>query len=228
MDNTVKHPPCPCKPQCPHYGHCRDCIEAHRKYYTPPFCVRQMQKEMKEKHLHPINPHQKTTLTERIETFYREHPDEHLRSVAQALGITEWQLLDAMTGAIPVPTADYPAIYDRLAGLHAVLLHLDTGAVIFQLETALPPRTEMHEVHLLRKASDGMSMTALLFPQNLYAAFLVREQLYGKESLSLALVGEDERIALSFYLRRDAQGVMDTASKELFLDLWKHYAPTES
>ena len=53
---------------------------------------------------------------------------------------------------------------------------------------------------------------------------LVREVLYGgKESLSLAIVGEDEKIALSIYMRRSDANTIEPKSKALFESLWDKY-----
>jgi hypothetical protein len=126
MENT--NLTCPCKPQCPNFGKCRECIAAHAQYYTVPHCIKTMQEEIKKNHLHPINPHRKTTFAERVAEYYADHPDSHLRTVAEELKITDWQLLDAMPTAVSVPVADFGAIYDALTELPEVMLHLDTGS----------------------------------------------------------------------------------------------------
>jgi hypothetical protein len=41
--------------------------------------------------------------------------------------------------------------------------------------------------------------------------------------LSVALVGKDEKIALSVYMRRGDDGAIDPASKALFEALWETY-----
>lgn len=225
---TDKHSPeltCPCMPQCPNYGKCRQCIAAHAAYYTVPKCVKLMQEEMKQKHLHPGNPHQKKSLPERVAEYYAANPGAHLRSVAEALNITEWQLLDAMPDAIPVPTEALGEIYEALCGLDRVMLHVDTGSVLLQLTTALPAALERQGTMILKQESGDMSLTSLIFARSFYAMFLVRESLYGgKESLSLALVGENEKIALSIYLRRTDDGTaIEPKSKALFESLWEKY-----
>ena len=47
MDNTNLDLSCPCMPQCPNYGKCRECIAAHAQYYTVPHCIKAMQEDMK-------------------------------------------------------------------------------------------------------------------------------------------------------------------------------------
>lgn len=77
---------------------------------------------------------------------------------------------------------------------------------------------------LLQCKGADMSLISLMFPKTLYAVFLVREQLLGdRESLSIALVGEDERIALSVYLRRSEEQTIESNAKALFEALWKKY-----
>lgn len=223
MDNPNTDLSCPCMPQCPNYGKCRQCIAMHAEFNTPPKCVKLMQEKMKREHLHPVNPHMKKSLPERIAEHYKEHPGEHLRPAAEALNITEWQLLDAMPEAISVPVEDFPAIYDALTSLERVMLHVDTGCVLMQLETALPKAADMPGMKLVKCGGAEMSLTSLLFERSFYALFLVRESLYGKESLSLAVVGEDEKIALSIYLRRKDGESIDPESKMLFERLWVKY-----
>ena len=142
MDNMNNEFTCPCMPQCPNYGKCRECILEHGKYYTVPKCVKLMQDEMKQKHIHPVNPHVKKPLAERISEFYEKNPGSHLRTVAEELKVTEWQVLDAMETAIPVPVEDFAEIYGKLRELDLVMLHLDAGSVVLQLTTALPEAIE--------------------------------------------------------------------------------------
>ncbi len=215
---------CPCMPQCPNYGKCRACIAAHAAYYTVPHCIKQMQDKMKNEHLHPVNPHVQKTLTERVAAYYEKNPGSHLRTAAEELKITQWQLLDAMPGALSVPVSEFSSIYDRLTKLDSVMLHVDTGSAVLQLVTALPAAMDMKGTKILKRESGDMSLTSLLMADSFYAVFLVRESLCGgKESLSLALVGEDEKIALSVYMRRTAEGYIEPRAKELFEDLWKQY-----
>lgn len=222
MDNEKLK--CPCMPQCPNYGKCRECIAAHAEFYTAPKCVKLMQEEMKRKHLHPSNPHMRKSLPERIEEYYAKNPDAHLRTVAEELKITEWQLLDDMKTAVSVPADDFDEIYNKLTELECVKLHIDTGGVLLQLTTPLPAAAEQHGAKIINRNSGDMSLTSLIFTQSLYAVFLVREVLCGgKESLSIALVNEDEKIALSIYLCRSDAGVIEIKSKELFEALWQKY-----
>lgn len=215
---------CPCMPQCPNYGKCRECIAAHAKFYTVPHCIKTMQNEMKEKHIHPVNPHLKKTLPERIEEFFTANPEAHLRSAREELKITDWQLLDGMKNAVSVPVEAFDEVYSGLAALDKVMLHLDTGSAVLQLTCALPAAMDMKGTKIIKTASGDMELTSLMFPKNLYAIFLVREQLYGgKESLSVAFVNEDESIALSVYLRRGADNTAEPKSKELFEALWEKY-----
>ena len=225
MENKENNLSCPCMPQCPNYGKCRECIAAHAKFYTVPKCIKMMQDDMKKNHLHPSNPHMKKTLSERVADFYAENPGSHLRSVAESLKITEWQLLDAMPEALSVPTSDFGEIYNKLTELDAVMLHADTGSVVLQLTTALPKAMDMNGIKIVKCDSGEMSLTSLLMTGAFYAMFLVREMLYGgKESLSLALVGEDEKIALSVYMRRSDANTIEQNSKELFEALWEKYS----
>ena len=211
---------CPCMPMCPNYGKCRQCIAAHAAYYTVPKCVKLMQEKMKKNHLHPSNPHMKKTLPERVGEYFEKTPHAKLRTAAEALNITHWQLLDAMEGAVSVPTADFGEIYDQLQELDSVMLHLDTGSTVVQLTTPLPTRKQHGETMVI--SCDNL--TTLLFPKTLYAIFLVREYLPGgRESLSLALVGEDEKTALSIYLRRGNENQIEKKSKALFERLWNKY-----
>jgi putative heme iron utilization protein len=216
---------CPCMPQCPNYGNCRECIAAHAKFYTVPKCIKLMQDEMKEKHIHPSNPHVKKTLGERVADFYAENPGAHLRTVAESLKITEYQLLEAMPEALNIPTADFGDIYNALTELDAVMLHADTGSVVLQLTTPLPAAIDMRGTKIIKRESGDMSLTSLIMTGGFYAVFLVRETLYGgKESLSLALVGEDEKIALSIYMRRSDANTIEQKSKDLFEMLWTKYS----
>ncbi|MBQ9747782.1 MAG: hypothetical protein IJV98_03255 [Clostridia bacterium] len=215
---------CPCMPACPNYGKCRECIAAHAAFYTVPHCVKRMQDKMKTEHIHPSNPHIKKTLPERVREYYASHENAHLRTAAQDLKITEWQLLDAMEGAISVPVSDFGAIYDELKTLDRVMLHLDTGSVVLQLVTPLPDSLDMRGMKIVKRETDDTALTTLLLAESFYAVFLVRETLCGgKESLSLAIVGEDEKIALSIYLRRTADDKVEPASKALFEKLWASY-----
>lgn len=215
---------CPCMPQCPNYGKCRECIAAHAKFYTAPKCVKLMQEEMKKNHIHPSNPHIKKTLPERIEEYYAQNPNAHLRTVAEALKITEWQLLDAMETAVSVPKAELDGILSKLSQLDRVRLHLDAGGVLLQLTAPLPEVIDRQGVDIISRESGDMSLTSLIFPEALYAVFLVRETLCGgKESMSIALVNEDEKIALSIYLCRSEDNTIEASSKELFEALWQKY-----
>ncbi|MBQ8403160.1 MAG: hypothetical protein IJX55_01890 [Clostridia bacterium] len=216
---------CPCMPQCPNYGKCRECIAAHAKFYTVPKCVKMMQEDMKKNHIHPSNPHIKKTLSERVADFYAQNPGAHLRTVAESLKITEWQLLDAMLTALSIPVADFGEIYNELAKLDAVMLHADTGSVVLQLTTSLPEALDMNGTKIVKCESGDMALTSLMMANDFYAMFLVRETLYGgKESLSLALVGEDEKIALSVYMRRSDANTIEPKSKDLFETLWRKYS----
>lgn len=215
---------CPCMPMCPNYGKCRQCIAAHAAYYTVPKCIKLMQEEMKKNHHHPANPHLKKTLPERVGEYFEKNPDAKLRTVTEALNITHWQLLDAMEGARSVPVADFGDIYDQLRKLDSVMLHLDTGSTVLQLTTPLPPRKQHGGTVILSWESGDMGMSTLIFPQTLYAIFLVREYLPGdRESLSLALVGEDEKTVLSIYLRRENDKQIEKKSRALFELLWNKY-----
>ena len=217
---------CPCMPQCPNYGKCRECIAAHAAYYTVPHCIKKMQEDMKKNHWHPSNPHMKKTLPERVAEYYEKNPGSHLRTAAEELKITEWQLLDAMPNAISVPVSNFGTIYDELKRLDSVMLHLDTGSAVLQLVTKLPDAMDMRETKILKAENGGMSLTSLLMTNTFYALFLVRETLYGgKESASLAIVGEDENIALSIYLRRkDGTDRIEERSKAVFETLWEKYS----
>ncbi len=225
MENQSLDLSCPCMPQCPNYGKCRQCIAAHAKFYTVPHCIKKMQQEMKENHYHPSNPHIKKTLPERVAEFYEANPGAHLRTVAEELKITEWQLLDAMPDAISVPVSEFEAIYDGLKTLDQVMLHLDAGSVVVQLTVSLPDALDRMGTKIVKQQSGEMSLTSLMFPKSFYAMFLVRESLYGgKESMSVAFVGEDEKIALSVYLRRTDDGnSIEPKSKALFEALWEKY-----
>ena len=78
---------------------------------------------------------------------------------------------------------------------------------------------------IVKTESGEISLTSLLMAESFYALFLVRETLCGgKESLSLAIVGEDEKIALSIYLRRLPDNTMEHDSKALFEKLWAKYS----
>ena len=211
-------------PQCPNYGKCRECIAAHAKFYTAPKCIKIMQEEMKTKHLHPSNPHIKKTLSERVKEYYEQHPDTHLRTAAEELRITECQLLDAMETAVSVPKADFKEIYNQLKALDSVMLYLDTGGVLMQITMPLPEIIDKQGVDIIRGKAEYVSVTSLVFEKEIYALFLVREKLCGgKESLSLAVVGEDEKISLSIYLRRTAENLIQSNAKELFEALWTKY-----
>ena len=215
---------CPCMPQCPNYGKCRQCIAAHAAFYTVPKCIKLMQEDMKKNHHHPSNPHIKKSLPERVEEFYERNPNSHLRTVAQSLNITEWQLLDAMPDAVSVPVSEFSLIYDGLQSLDNVMLHLDTGSAVLQLTTALPEAINRQDIAVLKQNSGEMELTSLIFPQSLYAIFLVRETLLGgKESLSIAFLGEDEKIALSVYLRRSDENNIEEKSRAFFEELWMKY-----
>ena len=215
---------CPCMPQCPNYGKCRECIAAHAKFYTAPKCIKIMQEEMKKNHLHPSNPHIKKTLAERVKEYYEQHPDTHLRTAAEELKITEWQLLDAMETAISIPKEDFKEIYNQLKTLDSIMLHLDTGGVLMQITMPLPDIVGRQGVDIVSRKSEEISITSLIFEKEIYALFLVREIVCGgKESLSLAIVGEDEKISLSIYLRRTAEGIIQSSAKELFEALWTKY-----
>ena len=182
--------------------------------------------EQSEKNLScPCKPHIPKTLTERIAEYYQNNPNAHLRTVAETLNITEWQLLDAMPEAISVPVSDFGAIYDELKTLNSVMLHMDTGSVVMQVVTSLPDAMDMKGMKIVKAESGEISLTSLLMSDAFYAIFLVRERLYGgKESLSFALVGKDEKIALSIYLRRLPDNTMEPASKALFEKLWSQYS----
>ena len=223
MENTENNF-CPCTPKCPNFGKCRECIATHAKFYTVPKCVKMMQEKMKAEHIHPSNPHITETLSQRVEKFYAENPGSHLRSVAESLKITEWQLLDAMHDAINIPKEDFDEIYSELTKLDAVMLHVDTGSVVVQLTTALPAYMDMNGIKVLKAQSGEMQLTSLLMKKDFYDLFLVRETLYGgKESLSIAIVGEDEKIALSVYMRRSDANTIEAKAKDLFEKLWTKY-----
>jgi putative heme iron utilization protein len=187
-----------------------------------------MQNDMKKNHLHPSNPHRKGTLAERIEDYYAKDPNAHLRTVATELKITDWQLLDAYENAIAIPVSDFPAVYEQLSTLDHVLLHADTGSVLLQVETKLPPPVRMRGTTVLKTTDHTISLTSLLFEESFYALFLVREALYGKESLSLAIVDEDEKICLSIYLPHDQEKNITHEAKELFELLWNQYKSKEN
>lgn len=217
---------CPCKPQCPNYGKCRQCIAAHARFNTPPFCVKSMLEDMKKNHKHASSPHIRKSLPERVAEYYQQNPGTHLRTAAMALKITEWQLLDAYDQAIPVPVSDLAAVYSRLSELDSVLLHVDTGSVLLQVETKLPALSDMKGIKVGKTTGDGISLTSLLFEENIYALFLVRETLYGKESASLAIINnEDEKISLSIYLPHDREDKthLQPAARTVFDELWNHY-----
>jgi putative heme iron utilization protein len=94
-----------------------------------------------------------------------------------------------------------------------------------QVVTALPDAMDMKGMKIVKTESGEISLTSLMMSDSFYAIFLVRETLYGgKESLSLALVREDEKIALSIYLRRLPDNTMEPASKALFEKLWSKYS----
>lgn len=212
-------------PQCPNYGKCRECIAAHAKFYTVPKCIKMMQEDMKKNHIHPSNPNIKKTLTERVADFYAENPGAHLRSAAESLKITEYQLLGAMPEALSFPVSDFSDIYEKLTSLDAVMLHADTGSAVVQITTSLPKAIDMNGTKIVKRESGDMSLTSLIMTGGFYAAFLVRETLYGgKESLSIALVGEDEKIALSIYMRRSDANTIEPVSKALFESLWEKYS----
>lgn len=223
-NETIINDYCPCLPACPHYGKCRECIAAHAAYYTVPHCIKEMQTKMAVEHIHPVNPHITKTLTERVQEYYAANANAHLRTAAQELKITEWQLLDAM-GAVAVPVSEFGKIYDGLKTLDRVMLHMDTGSVVLQLVTSLPDALDMRGMKIVKKEGADSALTALLMSEALYSVFLVRETLCGgKESLSVALVGKDEKIALSVYMRRTEDGTaIDPKSKALFESLWETY-----
>lgn len=222
MDNEKMK--CPCMPQCPNYGKCSECIGAHAKFYTAPKCIKIMHEEMKRNHLHPSNPHIKKALPDRVAEYYQQHPDTHLRTAAEELKITEWQLLDAMKTAVSVPKEDFKEIYNKLKSLNSVMLHLDTGGVLMQITMPLPDIIDRQGIDIISSNSEDFSVTSLIFEKEIYALFLVRETLCGgKESLSFAIVGENEKISLSIYLRRTAENLIESNAKELFEAFWTKY-----
>lgn len=215
---------CPCRPQCPNFGKCRECIASHASFYTVPKCIKMMQQEMKEKHLHPSNPHIRKPLAERVKEFYEQNPDSHLRTAAEELRITEWQLLDAMEDTVPVPVEEFSSVYAELQKLESVMLHIDVNGVLMQLTMPLPMSMDRNGVKIIAKTDGEMSITSLIFEKEIYALFLVKETLCGgKESMSLAIVGEDEKIMLSIYLRRGKDGTIEPKTREVFDALWEKY-----
>lgn len=223
MDTEDLDLSCPCMPQCPNYGKCRICIASHAKFYTAPHCVKMMLEDMKKNHKHAVNPHMRKSLPERIAEYYQKNPGAHIRAAATELKITQWQLLDAYENAIEVPVTEFSTIYEQLASLDKIRLHADTGSVLIQVETKLPTLLEMHGTKLLKNGDSGIQLTSILFEESFYALFLVRESLYGKESLSLAIVDEDEKISLSIYLSHDDEKMIEKSSKALFEKLWNQY-----
>ena len=88
----------------------------------------------------------------------------------------------------------------------------------------LPEIIDRQGVDIISSKAEYVSVTSLVFEKEIYALFLVREKLCGgKESLSLAVVGEDEKISLSIYLRRTAENLIQSNAKELFEALWTKY-----
>ena len=213
---------CPCYPQCPNYGKCRVCIATHAKFYTPPHCVKWMQEKMKKEHIHPSNPHLKKTLAERIAEACEKTPGIHIRELATTLKVTEWQIVNDMPGSVSVPKEAFGEVYAAFAELDHVLLHIDGGAAVMQVTTKLPPLTSMQSIGVVKTGNDEMSLTGLILQDSIYAMFLVRENLYGKESLSLAIVDEDEKISLSIYLPKN-DGVIDPAAKACFEQLAERF-----
>ena len=221
MENEELDLRCPCMPQCPNYGKCRICIATHAKFYTPPHCVKRMMEEMKKNHLHPSNPHIKKTLSERVKEYFEKNAEARLREASEELKITQWQLLDAMEATVSIPVSDFPLVYEKFALLDKVILHVETDGALLQIETKLPEIKTMNDVSVLKTAET--SLTALLFHKNIYAVFLVREKLHGRESLSLAVIGENEKNAISFYLAHNENGDIEEKSKAIFEALWQTY-----
>ena len=221
MENEELDLRCPCMPQCPNYGKCRICIATHAKFYTPPHCVKRMMEEMRKNHLHPSNPHIKKTLSERVKEYFEKNAEARLREASEELKITQWQLLDAMESTVSIPVSDFPLVYEKFALLDKVILHVETDGALLQVETKLPEIKTMNDVSVLKTAET--SLTALLFHKNIYAVFLVREKLHGRESLSLAVIGEDEKNAISFYLAHNGNGGIEEKSKAIFEALWQTY-----
>lgn len=186
---------CPCNPQCPNYGKCRQCIAMHARFYTPPHCVKWMLEDMKKNHIHPINPHIKKSLKERVNDYFRENANATLKDAAIALKITEWQLLDAMDRAVAVPKNEFLLIYNEFATFDKVLLHINKGCSLIQVETKLLP-LDKDGVCVLKKDN----LTMMIFESEIYACFLVKEYLHDRNCYSLAIVDEDENVSLSIYL----------------------------
>ena len=109
-------------------------------------------------------------------------------------------------------------------GFNKPLILQYTGSVVVQLTTALPTSMDMNGIKVLKAQSGEMQLTSLLMKKDFYDLFLVRETLYGgKESLSIAIVGEDEKIALSVYMRRSDANTIEAKAKDLFEKLWTKY-----
>lgn len=93
-----------------------------------------------------------------------------------------------------------------------------------QVTMPLPEIVDRQGVDIIRGKAEDISVTYLVFEKEIYALFLVREKLCGgKESLSLAVVGKDEKISLSIHLRRTAENSIELIAKELFEALWTKY-----
>lgn len=180
---------------------------------------------------------QQTELKDRIRAYAREHPNAHLRSMADVLGIPEREIAANIEGSVPVPVSDFFDIWEEAAAWESCLFFVDHGNVVVEAEGPLPRGTVMFDGTLLNlddhtagsesahgeEAHHDTKLGGHIYPEDLQAIYLIRKQLYGKESLSVMFYDSGKGSMFGLFAGRGADREILPSVRKRFDALWDKY-----
>jgi putative heme utilization carrier protein HutX len=170
------------------------------------------------------------SLRERIEEYSAEHPNEHLRTLAEVLCVPEREIVANTDGAVSIPPTDFCAVWNEVSEWERTLFYVDHGNVIVEAEGKLPKGEIMFDGTMLNLCGHGevtgnaFILGGHIYIKDLQAIYLVRKILYGKESLSIMFYDSGKGSMFGLFAGRNEKREIIPSVREGFEKLRTRYA----
>jgi putative heme utilization carrier protein HutX len=178
-------------------------------------------------------------LKQQLKEYVKDHPNEHLRSMAEVFGVREVEIAANFENSVEIPVADFFDIWNEVASWETCLFYVDHGNVVVEAEGPLPKGTIMFNRTLLNLHDHGApseehdhdhdhhhgtELGGHIYPSDLQAIYLIKKQLYGRESLAIMFYDSGERSMFGLFAGRGADRQILPAIRERFDYLWNKYS----
>lgn len=175
-------------------------------------------------------------LKQNIRKYSKEHPNEHLRTLAEVFEVPERVIAASIENTVPVPVSDFFEIWNEVASWESCLFYVDHGNVVIEAEGPLPKGNVMFDGKLLNlhehSAGDvheeeehhGTELGGHIYPEDLQAIYLIRKQLYNKESLFIMFYDSGKGSMFGLFAGRGSDRQILPSIRQRFELLWKKYS----